>query len=77
MSRFKKCLAGILAVVVMVMCCACGASSSLKGLYRCTNMKKAYLFFNDEDRCLLYTYTYSTPKYCPKLFHTILIPLFY
>ena len=62
MSRFKKCLAGILAVVVMVMCCACGSSSSLKGLYRCTNMKKAYLFFNDEDRCLIYTYTYSTPN---------------
>lgn len=62
MSRFKKCLAGILAVVVMVMCCACGSSSSLKGLYRCTNMNKAYLFFNDEDRCLIYTYTYSTPN---------------
>lgn len=62
MSRFKKCLAGILAVVVMVMCCACGASSSLKGLYRCTNMDKVYLFFNDEDRCLIYTYTYSTPN---------------
>ena len=62
MSRFKKCLAGILAVVVMVMCCACGSSSSLKGLYRCTNMNEAYLFFNDEDRCLIYTYTYSTPN---------------
>lgn len=62
MSRFKKCLAGILAVVVMVMCCACGSSSSLKGLYRCTNIDKAYLFFNDEDRCLIYTYTYSTPN---------------
>ena len=62
MSRFKKCLAGILAVIVMVMCCACGSSSSLKGLYRCTNIDKAYLFFNDEDRCLIYTYTYSTPN---------------
>lgn len=62
MSRFKKCLAGILAVVVMVMCCACGSSSSLKGLYRCANMDKVYLFFNDEDRCLIYTYTYSTPN---------------
>lgn len=62
MSRFKKCLAGILAVVVMVMCCACGASSSIKGLYRCTNMNKVYLFFNDEGRCLIYTYTYSTPN---------------
>lgn len=62
MSRFKKCLAGILAVVVMVMCCACGSSSSLKGLYRCTNIDKAYLFFNDGDRCLIYTYTYSTPN---------------
>ena len=62
MSRFKKCLAGILAVVVLVMCCACGSSSSLKGLYRCTNIDKAYLFFNDEDRCLIYTYTYSTPN---------------
>ena len=62
MYRFKKCLAVILAIVVMVMCCACGSSSSLKGLYRCTNIDKAYLFFNDEDRCLIYTYTYSTPN---------------
>ena len=62
MFRFKKCFAGILAIVVMVMCCACASSSSIKGLYRCTNMNKAYLFFNDEDRCLIYTYTYSTPN---------------
>ena len=62
MSRFKKCLAGILAVVVMVMCCACGSSSSLKGLYRCANMDKVYLFFNDEDKCVIYGYTYSTPN---------------
>lgn len=62
MSRFKKCLAGILAIVVMVMCCACGASSSLKGLYRCANMDKVYLFFNDEDKCLIYGYTYTTPN---------------
>ena len=62
MSRFKKCLAGILAIVVMVMCCACGASSSLKGLYRCANMDKVYLFFNDEDKCVIYGYTYSTPN---------------
>lgn len=62
MSRFKKCLAGILAVVVMVMCCACGASSSIKGLYRCTNMNKVYLFFNDEGRCLIYGDTYTTPN---------------
>lgn len=62
MSRFKKCLAGILAIVVMVMCCACGASSSLKGLYRCTNANKAYLLFNDEDKCVIYGYTYSTPN---------------
>ena len=62
MSRFKKCLAGILAVVVMVMCCACGSSSSLKGLYRCANTDKAYLFFNDENKCLIYGYTYSTPN---------------
>ena len=62
MSRFKKCLAGILAIVVMVMCCACGASSSLKGLYRCTNMDKVYLFFNDENKCLIYGDTYTTPN---------------
>lgn len=62
MSCFKKCLAGILAIVVMVMCCACGSSSSLKGLYRCTNANKAYFFFNDEDKCLIYTYTYTTPN---------------
>lgn len=62
MSRFKKCLAGILAIVVVVMCCACGASSSLKGLYRCANMDKVYLFFNDEDKCVIYGYTYSTPN---------------
>lgn len=62
MSRFKKCLAGILAIVVMVMCCACGSSSSLKGLYCCTNENKAYLFFNDEDKCVIYGYTYSTPN---------------
>ena len=62
MYRFKKCLAGILAIVVMVMCCACGSSSSLKGLYRCTNANKAYLFFNDEDKCVIYGYTYSTPN---------------
>lgn len=61
MSRFKKCLAVILAIVVMVMCCACGSSSSLKGLYRCSNMDKVYLFFNDEDKCVIYGYTYSTP----------------
>lgn len=62
MSRFKKCLAVILAIVVMVMCCACGSSSSLKGLYRCSNMDKVYLFFNDEDKCVIYGYTYSTPN---------------
>lgn len=62
MSRFKKCLAGILAIVVMVMCCACGASSSLKGLYRCANMDKVYLFFNDENKCLIYGDTYTTPN---------------
>lgn len=62
MSRFKKCLAGILVVVVAVMCCACGSSSSLKGLYRCTNIDKVYLFFNDENKCLIYGYTYSTPN---------------
>lgn len=62
MSHFKKCLAGILAVVVMVICCACGASSSLKGLYRCANMDKVYLFFNDENKCLIYGYTYTTPN---------------
>lgn len=62
MSRFKKCLAGILAIVVMVICCACGSSASLKGLYRCTNMNKVYLFFNDEDKCVIYGYTYSTPN---------------
>ena len=62
MSRFKKCLAGILAIVVMMMCCACGSSSSLKGLYRCTNIDKVYLLFNDENKCLIYGYTYSTPN---------------
>lgn len=62
MSRFKKCLAVILAIVVMVMCCACGASSSLKGLYRCANMDKVYLFFNDENKCLIYGDTYTTPN---------------
>lgn len=62
MSHFKKCLAGILAVVVMVICCACGASSSLKGLYHCANMDKVYLFFNDENKCLIYGYTYTTPN---------------
>lgn len=62
MSRFKKCLAGILSIVVMVMCCACGASSSLKGLYRCANMDKVYLFFNDENKCLIYGDTYTTPN---------------
>lgn len=62
MSRFKKCLAGILAIVVMVMCCACGASSSLKGLYRCTNANKVYLLFDGEGKCYPYTYTYSTPN---------------
>lgn len=62
MSRFKKCLAVILAIVVMMMCCACGSSSSLKGLYRCSNMDKVYLFFNDEDKCVIYGYTYSTPN---------------
>lgn len=62
MSRFKKCLAVILAIVVMVMCCACGSSSSLKGLYRCSNMDKVYLFFNDEDKCLIYGDTYTTPN---------------
>ena len=62
MSRFKKCLAGILAIVVMVMCCACGASSSLKGIYRCANMDKVYLFFNDENKCLIYGDTYTTPN---------------
>lgn len=62
MSRFKKCLAVILAIVVMVMCCACGSSSSLKGLYRCSNMDKVYLFFNDEDKCVIYGYTHSTPN---------------
>lgn len=62
MSRFKKCLAGILAIVVMVMCCACGAPSSLKGLYRCANMDKVYLFFNDENKCLIYGDTYTTPN---------------
>lgn len=62
MSHFKKCLAGILAVVVMVMCCACGSSSSLKGLYRCANMDKVYLFFNDENKCLIYGDTYTTPN---------------
>lgn len=62
MSRFKKCLAVILAIVVMVMCCACGSSSSLKGLYRCSNMDNVYLFFNDENKCLIYGDTYSTPN---------------
>lgn len=62
MSRFKKCLAVILAIVVMVMCCACGSSSSLKGLYRCSNMDKVYLFFNDEDKCVIYGDTYTTPN---------------
>lgn len=62
MSRFKKCLAGILAIVVMMMCCACGASSSLKGLYRCANMDNVYLFFNDENKCLIYGDTYTTPN---------------
>lgn len=62
MSRFKKCLAGILSIVVVVMCCACGASSSLKGLYRCANMDKVYLFFNDENKCLIYGDTYTTPN---------------
>ena len=62
MSRFKKCLTGILAVVVMVMCCACGSSSSLKGLYRCSNMDNVYLFFNDENKCLIYGDTYTTPN---------------
>lgn len=62
MSRFKKCLAVILAIVVMVMCCACGSSSSLKGLYRCANMDNVYLFFNDENKCLIYGYTYTTPN---------------
>lgn len=62
MSRFKKCLAGVLAIVVMMMCCACGSSSSLKGLYCCTNANKTYLFFNDEDKCVIYGYTYSTPN---------------
>ena len=62
MSRFKKCLAVILAVVVMVLCCACGSSSSVKGLYRCTNANKSYLLFNDEDKCVIYGYTYSTPN---------------
>lgn len=62
MSRFKKCLAGILAIVVMMMCCACGAPSSLKGLYRCANMDNVYLFFNDENKCLIYGDTYTTPN---------------
>lgn len=62
MYRFKKCLAGILTIVVMMMCCACGASSSLKGLYRCSNMDKVYLFFNDEDKCVIYGDTYTTPN---------------
>ena len=62
MSRFKKCLAVILAIVVMVMCCACGSSSSLKGLYRCSNMDNVYLFFNDENKCLIYGDTYTTPN---------------
>lgn len=61
MSRFKKCLAGILAVVVMFMCCACKSSSSLKGLYCCINMKNVYLLF-DEERCVIYTPTYTTPN---------------
>ena len=62
MSRFKKCLAVILAIVVMVMCCACGSSSSIKGLYRCANMDNVYLFFNDENKCLIYGDTYTTPN---------------
>lgn len=62
MSRFKKCLAVILAIVVMVGCCACGSSSSLKGLYRCSNMNNVYLFFNDENKCLIYGDTYITPN---------------
>lgn len=62
MAQFKKYLIVVLAIVVAITCCACGASSSIKGLYRCTNMNKVYLFFNDEDRCLIYGDTYTTPN---------------
>lgn len=62
MAQFKKYLIVVLAIVVAITCCACGASSSIKGLYRCTNMNKSYLFFDDESRCLIYGYTYSTPN---------------
>lgn len=61
MSRFKKCWAFILAILLMVICCACSASQSIKGLYRCINMDKVYLFFNDDDKCLIYSDTYTTP----------------
>jgi len=62
MAQFKKYLIVVLAIVVAITCCACGASSSIKGLYRCTNIDKVYLFFNDENKCLIYGYTYSTPN---------------
>lgn len=62
MAQFKKYLIVVLAIVVAITCCACGASSSIKGLYRCTNMNKVYLFFNDEGRCLIYGDTYTTPN---------------
>lgn len=62
MAQFKKYLIVVLAIVVAITCCACGASSSIKGLYRCTNMNKVYLLFNDEGKCFTYTDTYTTPN---------------
>ena len=62
MSQLKKYFIIVLAIVLAVTCCACGASSSIKGLYRCTNMDKVYLFFDDESKCWIYGYTYTTPN---------------
>lgn len=62
MSQLKKYFIIVLAIVIAITCCACGASSSINGLYRCKNIDKVYLLFNDEGRCLIYGDTYTTPN---------------